>query len=182
MDLEKAVSRTTYDVGQTTYTREALASLADRVIVLRLTANKAGSISFTANYSSPQQQKAFAVTPSKDLLITGTTSDHEGVKGLVAFQGITRIKLEGGSLTSTDTSLIVKGANSATIFISIATNFNTYQDISGDAEKRAIDYLNHAFPKTYPAILTAHIAAYQKYFKRVNLDLGTTPAARCQHR
>lgn len=177
LDLEKAVSKTTYDVGQTTYTREAVASLADRIIVMRLTANKAGSISFTANYSSPQQKTAFAVTPSKDLLITGTTSDHEGVKGLVEFQGITRIKLEGGSLTSTDTSLIVTGANSATIFISIATNFNNYQDLSGDEEKRALDYLNHAYPKAHSDIVSAHVAAYQKYFKRVNLDLGTTPAA-----
>lgn len=177
LDIEKALSKTSYTVGDVTYTREALTSFPDRVVVVRLSASKAGSLSFTANYSSIQRKKTFAVTPGKDLSITGTTSDHEGVKGMVEFKGITRIKLEGGSLSSNDTSLIVKGANSALIFISIATNFNSYKDISGDEEKRALDYLNKAFPKTYPAILAGHVAAYQKYFNRVKLDLGTTAAA-----
>ena len=176
LDIEKAVAKTSYTVDGVTYTREALASFPDRVIVLRLTASKAGSLSFSASYSSPQRKKVFATTPTKDLTISGTTSDHEGVKGLVEFKGITRIKLDGGSLSSNDTSLTVKGANSATLFISIATNFNNYKDISGDEEKRSADYLNRAYPKTYATILAGHIAAYQKYFKRVKLDLGITPA------
>jgi len=177
LDIEKAVAKISYTVDGVTYTREALASFPDRVIVLRLTASKAGSLSFSANYSSPQRKKVFATTPTKDLTISGTTSDHDGVKGMVEFKGITRIKLDGGSLSSNDTSLTVKGANSATLFISIATNFNNYKDVSGDEEKRAADYLNKAYPKTYAVILAGHIAAYQKYFKRVKLDLGTTPAA-----
>ncbi|WP_421798277.1 glycoside hydrolase family 95 protein [Haliscomenobacter sp.] len=177
LDIEKAVAKTTYVVDGVTYTREALASFPDRVIVMRLTASKPGSLSFSANYSSPQRKKVFATTATKDLTISGTTSDHEGVKGLVEFKGITRIKLDGGSLSSNDTSLTVNGANSATIFISIATNFNNYKDISGDEEKRAADYLNKAYPKAYATILAGHIAAYQKYFNRVKLDLGTTPAA-----
>lgn len=177
LDIEKAVAKTTYVVDGVTYTREALASFPDRVIVVRLTASKPGSLSFSANYSSPQRKKVFATTPTKDLTISGTTSDHEGVKGMVEFKGITRIKLDGGSLSSTDTLLTVKGANSATIFISIATNFNNYKDLSGDEEKRAADYLNKAYPKAYATILAGHIAAYQKYFNRVKLDLGTTPAA-----
>ena len=177
LDIEKAVAKTTYVVDGVTYTREALASFPDRVIVVRLTASKPGSLSFSANYSSPQRKKVFATTPTKDLTISGTTSDHDGVKGMVEFKGITRIKLDGGSLSSNDTLLTIKGANSATIFISIATNFNNYKDVSGDEEKRAADYLNKAYPKTYAVILAGHIAAYQKYFKRVKLDLGTTPAA-----
>jgi alpha-L-fucosidase 2 len=56
-------------------------------------------------------------------------------------------------------------------------NFNNYHDISGDENKRAADYLNKAFPKSFATILPAHIAAYQKYFNRVKLDLGTTDAA-----
>src|SRR5690606_31788825 len=58
-----------------------------------------------------------------------------------------------------------------------ATNFNTYKDISGNAEKRAAEYLNNAFPKSYGALLSEHVAAYQDYFNRVKLDLGTTTAA-----
>jgi len=177
LDIEKAVSKTTYTVGDITYTRETFASFSDRVIVMRISSSKAGSLSFAVNYTSPYEKKNFGVTPNKDLTISGTTGDHETVKGMVKFKGITRIKLDGGSLSSTDTSLIVKNATSATIYISIATNFNNYKDINGDENKRATAFLNKAFSKPYSNLLTSHIAAYQKYFNRVKLDLGTTPAA-----
>lgn len=177
LDIEKAVAKTTYTVGDVTYIREIFASLTYRVIVMKISASKAGSLSFTTNFTSPQLKKEFAVTPTKDLTMSGTTSDHETVKGMVKYKGITRIKLDGGSISSTDSSLIVKNANTATIYISVATNFNNYKDISGDEGKRAADYLNKAFSKSYSNMLNAHIEAYQKYFNRVNLDLGTTPAA-----
>src|SRR6478736_2120065 len=44
LDIERAVSKTSYTIGDVTYTREALASLPDRVVVMRLTASKPGSI------------------------------------------------------------------------------------------------------------------------------------------
>ncbi|MEA5260128.1 glycoside hydrolase family 95 protein [Arcicella aquatica] len=178
LDIEKAIATTTYSVGDVTYTREALASFPDRVIVLRLTANKANSISFTATYSSPHTKKSIATTPTKELTLSATTSDHEGVKGLVRLKGITKFNIEGGSMTTTDSSISVKDANVATIFISIATNFNKYDDISADENKRASEYLNRALSKPYDAIVNGHIAAYQKYFNRVKLDLGTTDAVK----
>ena len=38
--------------------------------------------------------------------------------------------------------------------------------------------MNKAYSKHFADILKAHIAAYQKYFNRVKLDLGTTDAAK----
>ena len=178
LDIERAVTKTSYTVNGVTYTREALASFPDRVVVIRLTANKTRSISFTAFFTTPQKRATIKTTPSKELTIFGITSDHEMVKGMVNYKGIVRMKLEGGSLHANDTSLIIKDANAVTIYISIATNFNNYHDISGDENKRAADYLNKAYPKSFATILPAHIAAYQKYFNRVKLDLGTTDAAK----
>jgi alpha-L-fucosidase 2 len=177
LDIEKAVTKTSYTVGDVTYTREALASFPDRVVVMRLTASKPGNISFTASFTTPQKRATIKTTPAKELTIFGTTSDHETVKGMVNYKGIVRMKLEGGSLNANDTSLTIKNANAVTIYISIATNFNNYHDISGDENKRAADYLNKAFQKSFATILPAHVAAYQKYFNRVKLDLGITEAA-----
>lgn len=176
LDIEKAVAKTSYKVGDVTYTREVLASFPDRVVVVRLTASKPGSLSFDAFYSTPQPNAQMKTTSSKELTIAGTTIDHEGVKGMVRFKGITRIKTEGGSLSTTDTSLLVKGANAVTIYISIATNFNNYHDLTGNENERAASYLNKAYPKNFTDILKAHTSAYQKYFNRVKLDLGTTDA------
>ncbi|MCF2505459.1 glycoside hydrolase family 95 protein [Dyadobacter sp. CY107] len=174
LDIERAVAKTTYQVDGVNYTREVLASFPDRVIIIRLTADKPGKLAFDASYASLHKNKSIKTTTSKDLTIAGTAADHDGVKGMVRFKGIARIKTEGGTLTANDTLLMVKGANAATIYISIATNFKNYNDVSGDENALAASYLDKAFSKTYTAILNPHIAAYQKYFKRVKFDLGTT--------
>ncbi|HVG16530.1 MAG TPA: glycoside hydrolase family 95 protein [Chitinophagaceae bacterium] len=181
LDIEKAITKTSYTVGGVTYTREAIASFPNRVIVMRLTASKPGSISFVASFITPQKRATIktegAAPGTNQLTIFGTTSDHETVKGLVRYKGIVRVQPEGGTLTSNDTSLNIKGANAATIYISIATNFNNYNDISGDENQRAADYMDKAFPKSFATILPLHIAAYRHYFNRVKLDLGRTGAA-----
>src|SRR5688572_3906766 len=158
LDIERAVTKTSYTVNGITYTREALASFPDRVVVMRLTASKPGSISFNTFFTTPQKRATIKTTTTKELTIFGTTSDHETIKGMVNYKGIVRMKLEGGSLNANDTSLIIKDANAATIYISIATNFNNYHDISGDENKRVADYLNKAFPKSFATILTANVA------------------------
>ena len=71
----------------------------------------------------------------------------------------------------------VKNADEVTIFISIATNFKNYHDISGDENVKAESDLRKVLPKSFATILKTHISAYQKYFNRVKLDLGTTGAA-----
>ncbi len=178
LDLEKAIAKTSYKVGDVTYTRQVIASFPDRVIVVHLTASKPGSLSFGACYSTPQPGAQIKTTAAKELTIAGTTVDHEGVKGMVKFKGIARIKTEGGTVSSTDTSLVVSNANAATIYISIATNFNNYNDLGGDENARASSYLDKAFPKEYDDMLKTHISAYQKFFNRVKLDLGVTDAAK----
>jgi alpha-L-fucosidase 2 len=72
---------------------------------------------------------------------------------------------------------MTKNADAVTIYISIATNFNNYNDISGNENERAASYLDKAYPKSFADILKAHVIAYQQYFNRVRLDLGTTDAA-----
>lgn len=177
LDLENAMAKVSYSVGDIKYVREMIASLADRVIAVRLTASKAKSLSFTAQFPTPQPKAKVSVR-GNELIVTGTTIDHEGVEGKVHFTAISRIKLDGGTITATDTSLVVKEANAVTIYVSIATNFNNYSDISGDDQKLAKSYLDQAHSKSFDALRKAHIAAYQKYFNRVTLDLGITDAAK----
>lgn len=178
LDIEKAISKTTYTIDGVKYTREAFASLADRVIVVKISSDKSGKLFFTANYSTPQKKYKVFTSNSNELNITGTTSDHETVKGMVEYKGISKIKTEGGSISATDTSLVIKGASSTTIFIAMATNFTSYQDLSGDEEKRAGNIMNKAFPKPYTSLRNSHISAYKKYFGRVKIDLGDSPASK----
>jgi alpha-L-fucosidase 2 len=178
LDIARAIAKTTYTVDGVTYTREVLASLVDRVIVIHLSASSPGKISFVASLSSPHLKAQIASTPPKVLALTGTTSDHESVKGELRFKGIVSIDAAGGIRSASETTITIAGADAATIYISIATNFNSYQDISGNENERAEMFLSQASSKSFENITKAHVAAYQGYFKRVSLDLGTTDAAK----
>jgi alpha-L-fucosidase 2 len=177
LDLEKAIATTTYKVGEITFKRESFASFTDRVIVVQLTASKPGNLSFIASFSTPHKGGIVHANKSNELTVEGITSTHETVEGKVKFKGITRIKTVGGAISNDDTSISVKNATSVTIYISIASNFNSYNDLDGDENLRAAQYINTAYNKSFAQLLNAHIAAYQKYFNRVKLDLGSTDAA-----
>ena len=176
LDIENAVAKTSYKLHGVTFTREVLASFPDRVIVVHLTASKPGAISFKASLSTPQPNAVIQTTPAKELVIAGTTIDHEGVEGKLKFKGIARIKTGGGTLSSNDTSLVVQDADVATIYISIASNFNNYKDISGSENERALTFMKGAYQRSFDAILKDHIKTYKEYFDRVTLNLGVTDA------
>lgn len=178
LDIERAISKTIYTVGSVTFTRETLASFADSAIVVRLTANEPGNISFIAKATTPHTRAKVGVAVSNELIVSGTTSDHEGVEGKIRFKGIVRIKPEGGKLTATDSTLVVSKANAATLYISIATNFINYNNISGNETEKVTTQLNSAYKKSFDQIQKTHVAAYQKYFNRVKLNLGISDAAK----
>jgi alpha-L-fucosidase 2 len=175
LDIEDAVARTSYKVGGVTYTRTVFASIPAQAIVVQLKAGPAGKLSFTAALSTPQP-KASVKVKDHDLIVNGITAGHETVEGKVKFNGIARIVTDGAVTKASDSSLSVSDARTATIFISIATNFVNYHDISADAEQRSENALAAAAQKNFDDLLKAHITAYQQFYKRVQLDLGTTDA------
>ncbi|MFD2936246.1 glycoside hydrolase family 95 protein [Spirosoma flavum] len=176
LDIERAIATTAYTVDGVRYTRQVIASAPDQVIVVRLTADKPGKLSFTAFMNSPQQTQR-TIEGKDKLVLTGITSDHEGVKGQVRFNAHIRVLPEGGQTSKTDTSVVVIGANAATLYVSIATNVVDYKTLTADPKMLADNYLSQAGKRSFQAILNEHVTAYQRYFNRVRLNLGTTKAA-----
>lgn len=176
LNIDKAVAKTTYTVNGVKFTREAFTSFPDRVLLIRLTADSPGQISFTSSFNSQHKKQKISSNASGELSLWGITSDHEGVEGKVAFQALSRIKTEGGTISANDSSVIVSGANAATIFVSIATNFNSYKDLSGSETERAKYFMDLAFTKGYSQLINPHIATYQQLFNRVKLELGDAKA------
>lgn len=177
LDIEHAAAKTMYTSGGVTYTREVIASFSDRVVVIHLTASKPKSISFTSHYEMPLPGAVIKTNNRKQITFAGIGTDHEGVKGMVKYKGIVQFKTEGGSSVITDSSVIVSNADAVTIYISIATNFNNYHDLTVDENVKAASFLEKAVAKSFAEISAAHLKAYQHYFNRVKLDLGSTAAA-----
>jgi alpha-L-fucosidase 2 len=177
LDLENATVNSRYTVDGVNYSTKVFSSFPDQVIITRIEADKSGSINFSASMDRPGKVKVTS-TGNNELVLSGVSSDQEGIKGGVQFEAKVKIVTNGGTVSSTDSTLTVSNANVATIYISIATNFKNYNDISGNATEKENAYLQNALKKNYEQALKDHIADYQSYFKRVSLDLGTTEAAK----
>ena len=177
LNLNEATAAVKYNVDGVTFKRVAFVSFSDQVIIVNLTADKPGKINFTAFMNSPEKVVVSTVGEN-ELELEGRTTDHEGVKGEIKFSAIAKIVNTGGSIISSDTSLTVSDADTATIYISIATNFINYHELGDDQLKRADNYLSGALKKNYTKALKDHISNYQRYFNRVKLDLGVTDSVK----
>ncbi len=177
LDLEKAVASSRYQINGVNYETRVFASYPDQVIVAQISADKAGGVSFLATMDRPS--KVDISSPGNDeLVLSGITSDFEKVKGGVQFKAKIKIVAKGGTVSANDTSLNVSKADVATIYISMASNFKNYNDISADADERVNKDMQNALKKSYSQALEDHIADYQRYFNRVSLDLGVTDAVK----
>ncbi|MHC4482615.1 MAG: glycoside hydrolase family 95 protein, partial [Planctomycetota bacterium] len=177
LDLKTAIVRVEYSVNEVKYRREIFSSAVDQVIVMRLTADKPGSIGFAAMMDSPQKVTVEAIEPDS-LVMNGVSGDARGIKGSVSFRCRVRVRAEGGKITANGNELAVTGANSATLLIAAATNYVNYKDLSGDPEVRVKQYLSKAGRKGYGKLRSDHVNDYQKLFNRVELDLGRTDAVK----
>lgn len=178
LDLERAVATTRYKVDGVTFQREVFASFPDKVIVVRLTADRPGKLNFKVGYVSPLEHKVSR--KGKKLVLTGKGRDHEGVKGLIRMETQTQADVDGGKVKIDDQNITVEGADSVTLYVSSGTNFINYHDISGNESKKASGYLSLALGRPYSQVLQEHIALYKEQFDRVRLDLGTSERAKLE--
>jgi alpha-L-fucosidase 2 len=171
LNLENAVFTTTYKVNGVTFKREVFASQPDQVIVVKLSASQAGQLSFTATMNGLLQKSVTAID-ANTLELKGLSSTHEGVTGQVKFDARAKILNSGGTTAIVSNTIQVSNADEVVILISIATNFVDYKTITADETAKCISYLSAAELKSYTDLLNSHITAFQKYFSRVNLNLG----------
>lgn len=172
LDISQAIASTDFESNGIHYHREVFASIPNRVIVMRLTADKPKSISLESYFTTTEPNAKPYTTGQNELTIAGTTINHEGIPGKVKFKGIVHYDTQGGTLTKNDTSIFVKDADALTITISIATNYKNYKELSIDENEKANHFLQKALQKQYAILKKEQISAYQKYYNRVSLDLG----------
>ncbi|HKW28588.1 MAG TPA: glycoside hydrolase family 95 protein, partial [Verrucomicrobiae bacterium] len=90
LDLDSAIAKVTYHAGGVSYRRDAFASYPDQVIVVRLTADKPGHISFALNLDSPQTDSRTRAVSSDTLALTGQVET-----GGLRFESQVRVVADG---------------------------------------------------------------------------------------
>ena len=137
LDLRTAVATTRFRVGTVHYLREVIASHPARVIAIRLTSDRPGSLRFAARLRS---QLRCEVGSSGDMLVLGGRAPahvdpsyfaqddpvryatDEGMR----FEIRAAVIAEGGRTRATNESLVVQNADSVTLLVSSATSFNGF--------------------------------------------------------
>jgi alpha-L-fucosidase 2 len=175
LDLDTATASVSYTSDGVRYAREVFASAPDNVIVVRLTADQPGKLSFSAGMKTPM--KATVETDGNDtLVLRGTGGSSGGIKGQLQYQARVKILAKGGSITAEAARVSVTNANEAVLLITAATSYKKYDDVSGAPESIVKRHLADAAKQPVARLRATHIADHQALFRRVTLDLGQSEA------
>ncbi|MGF7042844.1 glycoside hydrolase family 95 protein [Mucilaginibacter lappiensis] len=189
LNLDNAVSTVRFEAGGVHYVRETFISYPDKIMLVRITADKKGAINFTANLQS-KLHFSLAGEGNSKLILKGKAPSYvanreyeprqviyDEPKGEgMNFQINLKIKNVGGRVTTANNELQVSGANEVVLYLTEATSFNGFDKSPGlqgkDPAVEANASLLAALQKTYEQLKQRHIADYQRLFKRVDFNLG----------
>ncbi len=176
LNLDTAVATVAYTIDSVRYTREVFSSPVDQVIVIRLKADKPGKVTFTAGMKTPQKASV-NIESSNTLVMQGVNSGTRGIAGALKYQARVAVVASGGRVVPGDGRITVTDADSGLLLIAAATSYKSYKDVTGDPDALTKKTIAKAGAKSFDLLLKDHMAAHQKLFRRVTLDLGTTAAA-----
>lgn len=177
LDIEKAIATTTFTSGDINFKREVFASIPDHVIVIKLSSDHKNALNFTAKFNSELKKNVKAIDATT-LQMDGISSTLDGIQGQVKFNALAKLMTKGGKTQISESGISVSNAHEALILISMATNFTDYKNLNTDEIVKSKKYIEEAANKSFKTLVQNHLNAYQNYFKRVDLDLGTSEAAK----
>lgn len=164
LDLETGIARVEYRVRGHRYEREIFASAKDNVLVIRLTAEQPGSLTFLAGLERSERATVEPVAPDS-VVLHGQLNNGSGGGGM-RFTARLRVLAEGGKVEINERSVLITGANTATLLLSAATDWNGL-----DPDRYAGNTIGAASSQPYAKLRDAHIAEHRRFFGRVSLQL-----------
>jgi len=195
LDLDEAVSSVSYTANGVRFRREAFVSHPAQALVVRLTADRKGSISFTARMDSRLRFRTRAegsrvellgrapkhVRPSylggKDAVHYDDAPDGEGMR----FAAVLDARAKGGSVAVDGSTLVVKNADEVVLVLTAGTTFRGADQPNGRDDREALEKCLQTLGRSqipFANLRRAHLADHRRLFRRVALDLGGSDAAR----
>jgi len=183
LDMETGIAKVSYHSGDAVITREAFVSWPDRVLVVRISADKPGCISFGAQFRGPYLETSFA---NHDRLVMDGAwkgpfaAPPTGMAGLIArtagkglgYEAALVAQLEGGRSEAAGSTLNITNADAVTLVVSVATSFVNYHDISGDPAARCKQVLDAVVAKDYGTLRRRHLDDFRGLMGRVHFQIG----------
>jgi alpha-L-fucosidase 2 len=165
LNLDSAIAHVSYKASGVSYKREYFSSAVDQTLVIRISCDKPGGINLSAKLKRPQAGKVVALNNTMTMSgeITAPRPDFPGVY----YEAQIRAFSDGGTISGSGDSLIVKGASSVTFYLAAASNY-----WKKDPHQECDKTLNAVAQKDFKKIKADHIADHQRLFNRVKIDLG----------
>ena len=183
LDMETGVAKVSYRQGDATITRQVFVSWPDRVLVVHISADRPGCVSFGAQLAGPYQDTNFAA-PGR-LVADGTwkgpfSAPPTGMAGLIArtegkglrYEAALSARLEGGQSDGVGNRLNIRNADAVTLVMALATSFVNYHDISGDPAARCQKVLDAVADKDFATLYRRHVEDFSGLMGRVHLKIG----------
>jgi alpha-L-fucosidase 2 len=178
LNLDTAIATASFIHKGTSYRREVFSSAPDQLIVVRMTTEGPGKISFVARLDRPAHFTTSSAGSDR-LVLAGEAIPVNDNPGLpvkenpvgVRFYSELLARAEGGTVKSDAGVLTVEGATGVTLLIDCATS---YRYPAGEAAMRAAVAANlkAASARSYQELRARHVANHQRLFRRAEIRLG----------
>lgn len=172
LSIDSALVRVRYQQDGVTFSREYFASHPDKVIVLRLSADKRKSIRCKLRITAQVPHQITAV--SNGLQLTGHA--HGDARNSIHYCTLVQVAHKDGTIAVTDSTIALNNVSQATVYLVNRTSFNGYDQhpVTQGApyrEQVASD-LKSALARSYNTLRARHIQDYISLFKRLQLSLA----------
>lgn len=169
LQLDDALVNERYMRGGKSLTREYFASHPDKLIAIRLRGEDDINCKIVMTAQVPHVVKAAGNQLTQTGHATGDPQES------IHFCTILQVKTDG-QVVAADSSLTIRGAKEAVIYIVNETSFNGFDKhpVREGAPylERATDAIWHTQNYSFAQFLERHVKDYEKYYQRVKLDLG----------
>ncbi len=196
LSLNTATAKTEYEYEGVRYTREYLTSYPDRVLAVRLTASRAGALTFRVRPEIPficdsLLSEGDGLGKHGDVRADGDIITFSGIMDYYAiqFEGQVAVIPDGGTLCAKGSTVEVTGADSAVILVAVGTNYcmESRVFLERDPKKKLTPYphphgkvsaiLREARKYSFEELYRRHVTDYRALFDRAYVDLGGTVPA-----
>ena len=179
LDMETGITSVSYECDGVKYRREAFVSYPDRVMVVRITADQPGALSFDVSLDSHFADKIS--TKPGELILDGSWKSPLPKYWLIApvegtgmrFQIQLQARTEGGKSAVGKDKLTIRDANSVTLILTTATSHVNYKDISGNPQKICKEVMAKVAGKNYDTLRQRHVDDFSNLMGKVHLKVGT---------
>lgn len=166
LDLETGVHTVTYTADNVRYTREAFVSHPDQTLVMRLTANKPGSLTFSIQIDPVEYHGNTLESTAQGNTLISQGVVYDGDMRLCAKIAVLN---RGGALLEEEGTLAVQNADEAVLLLDIETDYLQ----KGSNPTAACDRrLEAAAKSTYADLLRRHVEDFRPRFEQLSIDLG----------